>query len=217
MELLRIITMFLVLVVHADFYSLGRPTVEDFSVNPLSAITRTLIESLSIVCVDVFILLSGWFGIKPSVKGFCRFAFQCVFFLFGLYAIMLTTGSVQLTLKGIAGCLCLTPLNWFIRAYIGLYILSPVLNIFIEITSRRSIELFLIAFFTFQTIWGWSGAARFIEQGYSTYSFIGLYILAYYFRMYVNSKELPGGGYLHSLCYRKYYDILLPTYVRNRY
>ncbi len=193
-ELLRILAMFLVLVVHADFWALGRPAAEDFSINPLNAFTRTIIESISIVCVNVFILISGWFGIRPSLKGFCNFVFQCAFFLFGIYAIMLATGYAQLTFKGIAGCLCLTSANWFIRAYAGLYILAPILNIFIEKSSKRTLELFLIAFFIFQSIWGWLGAAKFVEQGYSTFSFIGLYILARYTRMYVDEKVTAWGG-----------------------
>lgn len=197
MELLRIIAMFLVLVVHADFWALGGPTAEDFSLNPLSAVTRTIIESISIVCVNVFILISGWFGIKPSLKGFCNFVFQCAFFLFGIYAIMLVTGYAQLSYKGIAGCLCLTSANWFIRAYVGLYILAPILNTFIDKSSKRTIELFLITFFIFQTIWGWSGAAKFFEQGYSTFSFIGLYILARYTRQYANKKLSTWGGHIY--------------------
>ncbi len=198
-ELLRILAMFLVLVVHADFWALGRPAAEDFSINPLNAFTRTIIESISIVCVNVFILISGWFGIRPSLKGFCNFVFQCAFFLFGIYAIMLATGYAQLTFKGIAGCLCLTSANWFIRAYAGLYILAPILNIFIEKSSKRTLELFLIAFFIFQSIWGWLGAAKFVEQGYSTFSFIGLYILARYTRMYVDEKVTAWGGYIYLL------------------
>lgn len=198
-ELLRIIAMFLVLVVHADFWALGSPTIKDFSSNTLSAFTRTLIESISIVCVNVFILISGWFGIRPSLKGFCNFVFQCVFFLFGIYTILLATGYTQLTIKGIAGCLCLTSANWFIRAYVGLYIIAPILNIFIERSSKRTIELFMIAFFIFQTIWGWSNAAKFFEQGYSTFSFIGLYILARYTRQYANRKLISKGGIIYIL------------------
>lgn len=196
-ELLRILAMFLVLVVHADFWALGGPTAADFSANPLNAFTRTLIESISIVCVNVFILISGWFGIKPSLKGFCNFVFQCAFFLFGIYAILLATGYAQFSLKGIAGCLCLTQANWFIRAYVGLYILAPLLNLFMEKSSKRTLELFLMAFFIFQTIWGWSGAAKFVEQGYSTFSFIGLYILARYTRLYAKENVTNWGGHIY--------------------
>lgn len=201
--------MFLVLVVHADFWSLGGPTSNEFTANPLNAIARTLLESISIVCVNVFILISGWFGIRPSLKGLLNFVFQCTFFLFGIYAVMLATGAVHMSLKGIAGCLCLTSDHWFIRAYVGLYLLTPILNSFIEKASRHRLEIFLIAFYIFQTIWGWLGASDFVADGYSSFSFIGLYILARYIRLYMPEKLTHWGGCkLHPLCNYAYVSIL---------
>lgn len=184
-ELLRIIAMFLVLVVHADFWSLGGPNAEEFLYTPANAIFRTLVESISIVCVNVFVMISGWFGIKPNLRGFISFIFQCAFFLIGIYAFLLCTGLADLSIDGILGCLCLTSRNWFIKAYIALYILSPLLNAFLEKASKRQVEVILIGFYTFQTIYGWyNGAARFIEFGYSCFSFIGLYVLARYLKNY---------------------------------
>lgn len=199
-ELLRIVAMFLVLVVHADFWALGGPDANTFTQQPLNAFTRTMFESISIICVNVFILISGWFGIKPSFKGFFNFVFQCTFFLIGIYALMIAAGRADISFHGIAGCLCLTPANWFIRAYVGLYIISPLINAFLEKASKRRLELFLIAFFIFQSVWGWLGAAKFVEQGYSTFSFVGLYVLARYSRLHlVNSVKRWGGG-IYVLC-----------------
>lgn len=50
-ELLRLIAMFMVLIVHADFFSLGVPTHDDIISAPTSAFLRFFFESLSIVCV----------------------------------------------------------------------------------------------------------------------------------------------------------------------
>lgn len=183
-ELLRIVAMFMVLAVHADFWALGAPSAEDFSANPANAWLRTVLESVTIVCVNVFVLISGWFGIRFSMRGLTNFVFQCVYFLFGIYIIMLAFGLVTLSIKGIAGCLCLTSSNWFIRAYAALYILSPVLNSFVDKASKRQFAVVLALFFLFQTIWGWSGAAAFVVNGYSAFSFIGLYLLARYTRLY---------------------------------
>lgn len=193
-ELLRILAMFLVLVVHAAFFSTGHPSAEEFYCNPIASFTRTAFESVSIVCVNVFILISGWFGIKPSVKGLSNFLFQCAFFLFGIYTFLVLTRNVSLSLMGIAGCFCLTHWNWFIKAYVALYLLAPILNIFIEKTSKKQFKSTLTAFFIFQTIWGWSGAARFIEFGYSCFSFIGLYLLARYLKIYGAGKLSNWGG-----------------------
>lgn len=198
-ELLRILAMFLVLVVHADFWTLNPPTADDFVYSPLNAWTRTFFESVSIVCVNVFILISGWFGIKPSVKGLCGFIFQCAFFLIGIYIVLLALGQTSLTMKGIAGCFCLTPVNWFIKSYVGLYILAPVLNAFVEKASKKQFAGTIIAFYIFQTIWGCTGAATFIEEGYSTFSFIGLYLLARYIKLFDCQKPIKSGGVIYII------------------
>lgn len=191
-ELLRILSMFLVLVVHADFWSLGAPQIDDFFKAPVSAAFRVLFESLSIVCVNVFILISGWFTIRVSKKGFLNFAFQCGYFLIGTYVILLLTGQTSLTMGGIAGCFCLTTANWFIKAYIGLYILSPVLNLFVEKASKTQLASIICCFYLFQTIFGMTGATAFIAHGYSTFSFIGLYLLAGFIKRYMTITPRHG-------------------------
>ena len=55
-ELLRIIAMILVMVVHASFKSIGAPTLEDINSDSIGTFLRFLSESLSIICVNVFVL-----------------------------------------------------------------------------------------------------------------------------------------------------------------
>lgn len=183
-ELLRMVAMFLVLLVHADFFSLGSPTISDIQTDTIDSFFQILFESISIVCVNVFVLISGWFGIKPSYKGILNFLFQCIFFLTGLYIITNIIGVNTISLKGLAGCVFATKLNWFIKAYLLLYIISPVLNHFVNNTSQKEFKYILVGFFLFTCTYGWIGAADFMMQGYSTISFIGLYLLARYIRMY---------------------------------
>lgn len=188
-ELLRIISMFLVLVVHANFFSLGSPNLEAFESKTFFSFAQLLFQAISIGCVNTFVLISGWFGIKPSLKGFLKFIFQCLFFLIGIYLFLTLCGLTDLSLrgilKGIAGCLLLLKWNWFIKAYICLYIVAPIINAYVETADKRNFVNFLISFFIFQTIYSWfSEAAVFFESGYSTMSFIGLYSLSRYFRLY---------------------------------
>lgn len=183
-ELLRMLAMFMVLLVHADFFSLGTPTTQDIQTNTLDSSLKIFFESLSIVCVNVFVLISGWFGIRPSLKGISNFLFQCLFFLIGLYIVTLLIGTSTLSLKGIAGCFAATKLNWFIKAYLLLYILSPVLNAFVEQVEKKIFRNVLLAYFAFTCTYGWIGAAEFMMGGYTTLFFIGLYLLARYIRLY---------------------------------
>lgn len=203
MELLRIIAMFLVLLVHADFFSLGAPSASDCVNAPVGSSLKVFFEAISIACVDIFVCLSGWFGIKPSVRGFSNFVFQCLFWLIGLYIITLLIGTSTFSIQGIKGCLALTKLNWFIKAYILLYILAPVLNAFVEKASQKEFRNVLIAFFAFEFVYGWifSGSTLHIVGGYSTISFIGLYLLARYVRLYQPRISLKSKRfYIVSLC-----------------
>ena len=72
----------------------------------------------------------------------------------------------------------------FIKAYLLLYFLSPVLNAFVKTASQKTFKLVLISFFTFTCTYGWIGAASFMDNGYTTLFFIGLYLLARYIRLY---------------------------------
>ena len=203
MELLRIIAMFLVLLVHADFFSLGAPSASDCVNAPVDSSLKVFFEAISIACVDIFVCLSGWFGIRPSVRGFSNFIFQCLFWLIGLYIFTLIIGTSSLSKEGLMGCFALTKLNWFIKAYILLYILAPVLNAFVEKASQKDFRNVLIAFFTFEFIYGWifSGSTQHIQSGYSTISFIGLYLLARYVRLYQPRISLKSKSfYIASLC-----------------
>lgn len=185
-ELLRIFSMLGVLIVHADFGALGWPSHAELLSTPTYTIIRTFIEAFAIVAVNVFVLISGWFGIKFRWSSLFKLLFQCMFFFFGIYIIGRLWGFIQIgTLKGIYMCLMMSENAWFVKCYIGMFIFAPIMNSFIENASEKQIKIFLYLFFIFQSIYGWiSNGADFVKDGYSTFSFMGLYILARYIHIY---------------------------------
>ena len=204
-ELLRIFSMFLVLVVHADYFSLGAPSLMDCLNKPVQSIFRIGVEAISIICVNVFVLISGWFGIHFRWRSICNFLFQVFFFGILIYLFVVVFLNVPITLRGIAACFQITTWNWFVKSYLCLYILSPVLNIFCEKTDHKTFATVLYSFFVFQTIYGWTGSAKFMLQGYSVVSFCGLYLLAQYIIRFLlpalRNKNVVGGGIiLYSFC-----------------
>lgn len=176
--------MILVMVVHSDFFSLGVPTLSDLNMSSISTVTRIIIEALSICCVNVFVLISGYFGIHPKLKSIGSFIYQILFFFILIYTVCLALGLSSLNLSGILECFCLTPKNWFVKAYLLLYIIAPVLNAFVDLNNRKQHRNILILFFVIQTVYGCLHAASFFENGYSTLSFIGLYLLGRYVYKY---------------------------------
>lgn len=186
MELLRIVAMVLVMIVHADFRALHVPTVEETVMAPVSSMMRFLVESLSIISVTVFVLLSGWYGIKVRAGRLCEFVFQVAFFALACFGVALLTGHASLDVAAMRHLLLLDHYDyWFFKSYLIMYILAPVANAFFEKASKREVEVLLVLFFSIQTLWGWlsKGAGGF-NYGYSGLSFLGLYMLARYVRLY---------------------------------
>lgn len=186
MEALRVLAMFFVLVVHADFSALGYPNISNLTHHPDERIVMSLVEYLSVVCVDVFVMISGWFGIRARAKGVARLLFQ-VFFVttiviagFAVYK-----GGLPDTLEKLWESYFG---YWFVYAYLMLYLLSPVLNAFVERATQREFLGVLAAFFIVQTL-GMRQLSGIFDHGYSTLSFIGLYLLARYLRLYVAHRE----------------------------
>lgn len=181
-ELLRIVAMFLILHVN---YAIGLSG----ATTSLGAFCRTFIESLAIVSVDVFVLISGWFGINFNIKRIIGFVFQCLFFsIFVTTILWLIKGMPHLDMRSIAGTLFLgKSYYWFVKSYLLLYILAPALNSFIDNSDKRKTGLIILLFFIIMFVYGWSDSMPEFQQGYSSTSFIGLYLLARYVRKYCSN------------------------------
>ncbi len=187
-ELLRIVAMFFVLMLHANCLVLGYPEVTDFQTNWLPAATQTLFEQTAICAVNLFVLISGWFGIHTKRKSLTALIFQYVFLAGVLLLVpgVLCSDSLA-ALKTPVRALISIGSFWFVPAYLMLCLLAPALNAMVEHSSRRVLRHTLIAFFAFQTIYSWGfagGAGSMFSNGYSTLSFVGLYLLARYVRVY---------------------------------
>lgn len=80
----------------------------------------------------------------------------------------------------------LTSSNWFLKSYILLYIIAPVLNAFVSKANKRQFKFILISYYAFILIWGWlfPTSTDYIAGGYSPLFFVWLYLLARYMRLY---------------------------------
>lgn len=105
---------------------------------------------------------------------------------------MLFTGNVQLSVKNVLEVLVFTRWDWFIKAYIVLMILAPVLNTYVKNSPKWLQRNVLIGFFVFQSTYGWIGGAnRFFVNGYGPLLFVGLYLLAQYVHTTIKQPETP--------------------------
>ena len=185
MELLRLVAMLLIMMVHASYRALPKPTPGSIADDPLSALLQIGVESFTVVGVNVFVMLSGWYGIRLRWSRLLELLFQVAFVaLLCLGAVCVATGSLP---QGAA--LSVLMLNegdyWFVKTYVALYLLSPVLNAFVQAASQRQMAVTLLSLFVFQWVYGWVfQSTAWLQNGFSLPSFACLYLLARYMSVY---------------------------------
>ena len=156
LEALRLLSMLMVLNLHSFWgYNHG---------SGLGQFIDFFRESTSICAVDVFILISGYFGIKWKSKGLFNLLFQCVFYSFAVYAIALALGFIDFELKTFLKCFgCFFLSLGFITNYIVLYVISPLINKYSENVSSKNLLVFIIVLFVAEnTICFTTGILNFI-------------------------------------------------------
>ena len=187
-EVLRLLAMLYVLVVHADFIALGAPKVSDFAVCPMDALLQYVFESFAICCVDVFVLISGWFGIRFNLRKLGAFLFQVLFFSFSIFLVAaFVVPKKALGLEGLKSVFLFNGGDyWFIKAYLLLMVLAPMLNTFCERASRIEFRTGLMVYLAIQFLYGWlqPASVNFTMNGCTALSFIGLYLIGRYLNLY---------------------------------
>lgn len=200
MELLRLLAMLLILVGHALFFNY--PDSQQIKDAPVLSISRFLYSGLSVCSVDVFVLISGWFGIRYKEERLLSLVFQTLFFTVLVYTTLAIWKPLHyLNLDALSTIILFHSDDlWFIKAYIGMYLIAPMLNKYIETATERQLRNFLIVFYSFQTIYGWLNlyGAHWFEGGFSMVSFLGLYILARYVRLHLSVQK---GKYIFLYVY----------------
>ena len=186
MELLRIVAMLFVLIVHADFFSLGAPSAGEIRTSPWTSAAALFVEFATVVCVDLFVLISGYFSISWKMRSFAGLVFQCLFFFLGIWMLLTFSGFAPFSARDLAAGFGLMENNWFVKAYVGLYLLAPVLNAFVARSTKRELAIFLVLFYLFQFSYGWLfiKAMSDYRGGYSVLSFVGLYFIGRYIRLH---------------------------------
>lgn len=189
-ELLRIVAIFLVMVGHINgFMAEGR-------IPPMTAdadsvvIIRNVIGSLASVCVALFVLISGWFSIKPNLKSVVTLWTQIFFVYIYCFSIQAVVGGANL--KTLATCfLPFTMGNWFVRCYLILMLLSPALNLFSERLTQRGFILFLAVFTAVAFLWGcvFPTDAVGFNQGMSSLSLVYVYLVGRFMRLHIQIKR----------------------------
>lgn len=179
-ELLRIAAMMFVMLGHSHL----RMRAFDSGELSLMSILKTTSACVVTMGVGIFITISGWFGIKFKVSGLFNYLFQVMFVLWAIYGVAIALNVTSFNVDGIKTSMGLYDGYWFIIGYLGLYLISPILNMFIEDASKKEYQLVMFLMIIFQCCYSWITSWFDYYNGYSIILFSIIYLTAAYFRKY---------------------------------
>lgn len=177
-ELLRIVSMLMVVLVHIDGASLGLPQALTVAATARD-VWQLAVEALVIIGVNCFTLISGYFGIRLRVRTALGYLFQCLF-----YAVAMATLAWIIRPDKVGADIWLqswmvlthTDL-WYVPAYFLLMLLSPLINAGLEGIGRRGTFL-VTGLFLAYTMWaGWWWGGTFNANGYTPLQLVLVYMM----------------------------------------
>lgn len=184
-ELLRIILILMILVEHANMWFIG----SGYHSEP-EHLAKCMVESVCIGGVNAFVLISGWFGMRGDLKKIGDLMFMLLFCTVPLLLVALWLKWIPLSALASADGVYEYVFGgagyWFVVDYIGLLIISPVLNYGIERLDKRQFRRILLAGYALILLYDFVLREPVLgsEGGYSVLWFGFLYLLARYMRSY---------------------------------
>ena len=183
-ELLRIIAMFAIMLGHSHYSFSSLPDSATISIHPIASFLDLFFRSITVIGVNIFIAISGWYGIKFRIEGFLKYIFQVFFISICTYCVMFACGMASFSKDAIMQTLTFYDGYWFVVGYMGLYIFSPLLNSFIEHSAKKEFQLLLFCIFLFQSYYSWLSSWYDYFGGYSIFLFMLIYLVSAYVRKY---------------------------------
>lgn len=188
MDLLRIVSMLLIIFLH----SIDHSGVLEAAVPGTGMYYYVYFGYyLAQVCVNCFVLLSGYFMIESKFRPskLISLWLEVVFYSLVIRIIFFITGQKAFSVVSLFSCFLpvMTGRYWFITIYFGLYLISPFLNIAIKAMTKKQFTALNVVLFLLFSAWNSlypSMAGMNSGGGWGLAWFVVLYCAAAWFRLY---------------------------------
>ena len=192
-ELLRIILMLFIISHH--FLIHGMHIMDNDQGNHFLLF---LTNSTMLISVNVFILISGYYGMRFNMLK-----------LFRLYLLTAVVGGLcylsYLLIDGVSfgrSCIYHTVFSishtklWFVKTYIYLFLLSPIINVALRNFDKKQCQqaIFLLTLICLYFGWFWQDNIN--ANGYSVINFIWIYCMGHYIHHYFNYRKVSAYIYI---------------------
>lgn len=195
LDLVKVFLMFFIIMHHLFLRICGlrELTTESYSYN----ISPLFINSFFVVAVNIYFLISGYFGIKKNTLKLTKIIMSVYFFYWLINILGITLGKQKIDTEFIKGLVFPISQYWFVLVYIILSLIAPFLNLALEHLDLEKQKKFILAL-----LFIWCGYAFLIDnevlganRGYSLGFAMILYLIGDYLRkrnFLISSKCLFG-------------------------
>lgn len=217
-ELLRIVLMMMIILFHLVVHGCK---LKMLSTNSYTAtnkdITYLSLVTLLAIAVNCFVFISGYYGIKFKIKTLISFSIQAIFYSVIIYSI--ATFIFQLNeYNSIIFIKSFFPFTstvwWFFTVYLGIYILSPLINKGVDAISKYQLIIIIIILVYLEgtyPLWGYNILSG---DGLSLYSLLVVYIIGRFCK--TNDIRVNNAFIKYSFMYIILLGIIYVTYIMNR-
>lgn len=185
-EYLRIISMLLIIGNHFWLFMEVLDKAKPFTFNFYLV---WILQAIGTLGTNCFILISGYFGVESTItwKKVARLYGEVLFYSIILYLFSVIVNNDAFLFSDFAKALL--PFSsreyWFITDYIGLYVLSPFINILLKNLDKKQFQKFiLVGLILFSLMDTLPGDALNAQKGYSLYWLVCVYCIGAYLRLY---------------------------------
>lgn len=189
LEWLRICSMFMIILLHSIDHSGLYEMLEE---GTLLYAYEQFIYALVQVCVNCFVLISGYFLVQSQFKlrKLISLWIEVVFYSLVIKLIMMAAGEIPFSIASLISCFVpiLTGRYWFVTIYFGMYLMFPFYNIAIKAMNERQhkslVALLIVLFSGISSIYpsfkGMNSGGAWGLAWFSVLYFIAAYIRLYY-------------------------------------
>lgn len=199
-ELLRLVAMFFIICHHLVIRSAQTcGYTHPFNINEdvLGGGIGLVANSLAVCGVNLFLLISGWFGVKRIWSQIVRLIVDCVIYcLIANLLCIFVFGYPFSWHELFFSCNFLN--NWFVTAFIMFLLMIPLVERALENIDIKTLGKFIILLTVFNVLFGYCvGVLN--TNGYNAINFVYLYVIGRYLRYcssYPFYKKWASHGYI---------------------
>ena len=196
LDLLRIVSMILIIFLHSIDHSGVLENAVNCGTGMYFYVRCTY--ALCMVCVNLYVMLSGYFMINSKFRlhKLVTLWMDAAFYSFVLKLLFMLIGKETFSVVSLASCFfpILTGRYWFLTIYVGMYLVSPFLNVLIHAMDKRQHSLLNLCLFAIMSVWVSihpAIAGMNSGGGWGLAWFVVMYLAAAWLRLYYKPTGKP--------------------------